>query len=45
MTAHAATAGCRATACSTSAEYTFSPPVTIMSLMRSTTYTKPSSSM
>lgn len=39
MTAQAATAGCLARAFSTSAEYTFSPPETIMSLMRSTTNT------
>jgi hypothetical protein len=37
ITAHWAPAGWDATAFSTSAEYTFSPPVTIMSLMRSTT--------
>ena len=37
MTAQEATAGCCASAFSTSAEYTFSPPLTIMSLMRSTT--------
>ena len=36
ITADAATAGWLANAFSTSAEYTFSPPVTIMSLMRST---------
>ncbi|MCY1466615.1 hypothetical protein D9M71_849760 [compost metagenome] len=45
ITAHMATAGCLARAFSTSAEYTFSAPVTIMSLTRSTMKVKPSSSM
>ncbi|MCY1535927.1 hypothetical protein D9M68_713540 [compost metagenome] len=36
ITAHIATAGWRARAFSTSAEYTFSPPLTIMSFTRST---------
>ena len=36
MTAQVATAGCWASTFSTSTEYTFSPPVMIMSLMRST---------
>ncbi|MCY1384959.1 hypothetical protein D9M69_732730 [compost metagenome] len=45
ITALCATAGWLAMAVSTSAEYTFSPPLTIMSLRRSQTYTKPPSSM
>ena len=36
MTATWSTAGCDEIAFSTSTEYTFSPPVTIMSLTRST---------
>ena len=38
MTATCSTAGWLARAFSTSMEYTFSPPVTIMSLTRSTRY-------
>ena len=37
ITAQEATSGCLASAFSTSTEYTFSPPETIMSLIRSTT--------
>src|SRR6201993_2293196 len=44
-TAHWRTAGCSASACSTSVEYTFSPPVTIISLTRSTMYSRPAESL
>ncbi len=41
MTATSATAGARCSTCSTSMGYTFSPPVMIMSFLRSTSVTKP----
>ena len=44
ITAASFTAGCSYSAASTSTQYTFSPPRMIMSLARSTMYTKPSSS-
>src|SRR3954449_10513609 len=44
MIATSMTDGCSASTRSTSGEYTFSPPVMIMSLSRSSTKTKPSSS-
>ena len=44
MTPTWATAGCSATTSSTSRGNTLNPPVTIMSLVRSTMYQKPSSS-